>query len=347
VVTARLPETHLTLYSELLEQALAFERLAGPAGSMPGALVEKTIRGRRYLYWQVRAGGQTVQRYLGPDEPPLRRELAALAAHRRDLEEERVALARLSAMLLRGGAAREEAGPARALGLLSDLGFFRRGAVLVGIQAFRCYGNALGLMLASATLRTQDIDLAHSVEIAIACSVEPAPAVERELGSIGFLPVPGLDPREPSTSFRMRGRDLRIDFLVPMASRRSEKPVAIPALGIAAQPLPFLDYLIEQPMPAVVLAARPVLVRIARPGRFGLHKLWTAEARGPAQAAKARTDRVQGAVLLSALLEDRPDEVDEAWQALADQPAARRRIRKSLLRLDGAMVEPVLRVLRG
>jgi hypothetical protein len=282
-----------------------------------------------------------VQRYLGPDSGALRQQLGEFEERRRDLAGERSSIARLSAMLIRGGAAREETGPARVLGLLSDLGFFRRGAVVVGTQAFRCYGNLLGLAIAPANLRTQDIDVAQSVEIAIASADEPPPQVENAMGGLGFLPVPGLDPREPSTSFKMRGRDLRVDFLVPAGRRRSEKPVAIPSLGIAAQPLPFLEYLIDNPIAAMVLAARPVLVRTPLPGRFALHKLWTGERRGTAQAAKSGKDRLQAQALLAALIEDRPDEIVEAWQALADRPAAKRTIRRALAKLDTRVAEPV------
>jgi hypothetical protein len=57
-----------------------------------------------------------------------------------------------------------------------------------------------------------------------------------------FFAVPGFDPREPSTSFKVRERDLRVDFLVP---GRGTRPVLLRHLKTAAQPLPGLEYLLE------------------------------------------------------------------------------------------------------
>ena len=47
------------------------------------------------------------------------------------------------------------------------MGLFRRGAVVVGTQAFRAYSNMLSVRLPSTALRTQDIDLAHGIEVTL------------------------------------------------------------------------------------------------------------------------------------------------------------------------------------
>lgn len=339
----RLPESAVTLLAELLDQALAFERAAAVEdGGLPGSVVAKEIRGRRYLYWQVRKGDRTVQRYLGPEGPELRATVDRQLERRSDLAADRAALDRLAAMLLAAGLLREEPRAVAVLRLFADLGLFRRGAVLIGTQAYRAYGNLLGVRLPAASLRTQDVDLALAFEAAVAAAAEPAPEVSGGLAGLGLLPVPGLDPREPSTSFKLRGRDLRVDFVTPARRRAETKPVPVPALGLAAWPLPFLDYLLDRPVPAAVLAANPVLVRVPRPARFALHKLYTAAERPAFEAAKAGKDRRQAAALLEVLAADRPDDLGEAWSALAHRTSARRRIERELARLPPEL-RPALR----
>ena len=335
-----LPESVTTLLAELFDQALAFEHTAGIEGGLPGSVVEKEIRGRRYLYWQVRKGDRTVQRYLGADEPELRAAVDRRLARRRDLAADRAALDRLASMLLAGGVLREEPRAAAVLRLFADLGLFRRGAVLVGTQAYRAYGNLLGVRLPAESLRTQDVDLALAFDVALADAAEPPPEVDAGLAGLGLLPVPGLDPREPSTSFKLRGRDLRVDFLTPARGKAASGPVRLPGLGLAASPLAFLDYLLAGPVPAVVLAANPILVRVPRPGRFALHKLWTAAKRPIVETLKAGKDRRQAAALLEVLAADRPDDLREAWDALAGRTTARRLIERELSRFPGELGAP-------
>lgn len=329
----RLPSSVATLYAELLEQALVHERITPMEAQLPGGPVAKTIRGRRYLYWQVRKGEQVSQRYLGPDSGELREAVRRVAEGKRSADEQRAWFDRLAAMLLQGGAAREDAQIVSVLRLLADLGCFRRGGVLIGTQAFRCYGNLLAVRLPAASLRTQDIDVAQRLDVAIAASAEPPVSVEASLSALGLLAVPGLDPGSASTSFHMRKRELRVDFLTPARSRHTEEPVAIPGLGVSAWPLSGLDYLIEEPVPAVVLGATAVLVRVPRPGRFALHTLWTAPSRPVAEQAKAGKDRAQATALINVLAIDRPDDLREALDALARRPNLRRRVLAELERL--------------
>ena len=330
----RLPATVATLYAELLDQALVHERVAGLGGQLPGGVVGKDVRGRRYLYWQVRTGNQVTQRYLGPDTAELRRTLERIAERRHDATQQQASLDRIAAMLIKGGALREESRVAAVLRLLADLGLFRRGAVLVGTQAFRAYGNLLSVRLPSASLRTQDIDLAQRIDVALAAASEPTAEVEPALRTLGFLPVPGLDPRQASTSFHLRGRELRVDFLTPARRRGANVPVAVPGLGLSAWPVPFLDYLIEDPVPAVLLDSRPILVRVPQPARFALHKLWTATERAVSEQAKAGKDRAQAAAVINVLATDRPGDLREALAALSGRPSAGRRVLRELNRID-------------
>ncbi|HVT60173.1 MAG TPA: GSU2403 family nucleotidyltransferase fold protein [Thermoanaerobaculia bacterium] len=324
----------MSIYAELLEEALVYERSAVAAGDLAGSVVEKEVHGRRYLYWQLRMGDRSVQRYIGSDSPALRADLERRSQRRGDLASDQEALARLAAMLLAAGLPREEVRVSAALRLLADLGLFRRGGVLVGTQAYRAYGPLLGHRLPAASLRTQDIDVALELSVAIAAAEEPAPALASELHGLGFLPIPGLDPSQPSTSFKIRGRELRVDFLTPATGRARERPVIVPGIGLAAWPLPLLDYLIEEPTPAVILASKPILVRLPRPARFALHKLWTAARRSVAEAAKSGKDRLQAAALIEILAADRPDDLVADWRALGRRsPRAQGRVARELARI--------------
>jgi hypothetical protein len=54
---------------------------------------------------------------------------------------------------------------------------------------------------------------------------------------MGFLPVPGLEPNTPSSTYKVMGQDLRVDILTPGQG----KPVQVPRFRTAAARLPFLD----------------------------------------------------------------------------------------------------------
>jgi hypothetical protein len=244
--------------------------------------------------------------------------------------------ARLVTMLAAGGATRESAEVIRVLELLARSGVFRMGGVLVGTQAFRVYGNLLGVRFEQQSLRTQDVDIAQDPAIGIALVAEAEPldlGASLEASGLGFFPVPGLDPREPSTSFKIRGRELRVDFLTPLTGAERGKPVFLPAFGVSAFPLRFLGYLIEAPAEAVVVGGAGVLVNLPDPARFALHKLWISARRPVAEQTKAAKDLRQAGDLLDVLLADRPGDVAAAWEALVPSASAATTVHAALARL--------------
>lgn len=305
----RLAESTLTLYAELLDQCLAAEH-----ETSTGSYVSKTINGATYWYLQQSFGaGRKQQTYVGRETP----ELLSRIEERRGARSDEKRRRELVEMLAAGGATRETGAVAQVLRTLADAGVFRTGGTLIGTLAFGCYANMLGVRFEQQSLRTADIDIAHDPAIAL--------AVEREAGvdlpdrlrkaEPRFFAVPGLDPREPSTSMKVRGRDLRIDF-VTTARRNASQPVPIPRLGIAAAPLRGIDYLIGETTRAVVVAGSGILVNVPTPGRFALHKLWLSRERDISQQAKAKKDVRQAQQLIAVLEEDRPDELTRAWSAL-------------------------------
>ncbi len=202
----------------------------------------------------------------------------------------------------------------------ADAGVLRPGpghAVLVGTHAFSAIGNLLGVRWSSLA-RTQDLDVAADSDIDIAV---PRPELSLpdvlEALEMGFIPVPSLDPRSASTSFRVRGQELRVDLLTPLRGRAKGKPVFVPALNANAQPLRFLDYLLEESLAVPVFSRAHVsLVNVPEPARFALHKLLVSESRDVGFATKAEKDRRQAANLLDVLLAEHPVAVRSAKRAL-------------------------------
>src|SRR5688572_32643730 len=124
-------------------------------------------------------------------------------------------------MLIAGGAIHETGAVTQTLRVLADSGMFRLGGILVGTQAFGCYANMLGVRFEEQSLRTGDIDIAHDADVALGLSRDSSAVdIVTALKSTEprFFAVPGLDPREPSTSLKVRVREMRIDFLTTSKS---------------------------------------------------------------------------------------------------------------------------------
>lgn len=313
----RFGESVQTLYAELLDQLRAADAEAVAAG-LTGPFVSKTIRGRTYWYVQRSEGASKRQIYLGAESPELLARMSATADQRPGIEADANRRGEIVRMLEAGGMFRETAATGVVLRVLADASVFRAGGVLVGTQAFTAIGNMLGIAFESRSLRTADVDVAHDTSIPLGLQEPPIDMLERlRAQDPTFFAVPGLDSREPSTSFSVRGRDLRVDFLTPArGSRTSAKPVYLPHLRVAARPLPGLDYVMAQNVDAAVIAGNGIRVNVPAPARFAFHKLWLAGARPASEAAKSRKDLRQAEQILDVMADDRPADVTAAWNDL-------------------------------
>lgn len=332
----RLPAAAGALYDELLDRLLA----GSGAGAPRGTVVYKTVRGHRYAYLQLSALGKRKQVYLGPESEALTELLDTLQERWRHSEEAGKSTARLVAMLQQAGALGPTGGIAKLLETLVHHGAFRAGGVLVGSHAFVAHGAMLGVRWSRA-FRTDDLDIASEPRVALAVDerVDLKEAVERAIPPLSG--IPGFDPRSPSTSFSSRGSELRLDVLTPLVGKPSDEPVELASLGVHAQPLRFLDYLIEETAPAALLFGRGLLVHVPLPARFALHKLLVAAARRPHEANRAEKDRAQASALLTLLASDRPGDLELAWEALAERGRGwtkRMRSQRKLLAPDAASV---------
>lgn len=248
--------TSKTLYTELRELALAMGATEN-IGDTPGNLVTKKIKGAPYLYFQYRdLDGVTRQMYLGREGPELQPLISRLQSRKNDRKEDLARLDELSRAFVAAGGYTLEHSVLRVLKGFADAGIFRPGGgygVLVGTHAFNALGNVLGVKW-SSHIMTQDIDIAgdYTVDIAISKPNVSAPDVLSQL-DMGFIPVPTLDHGSPSTSFRVRGKDLRVDLLTPLIGKPGKAALFVPALNAPAFPLRFLDYLLHEAAPQVLV----------------------------------------------------------------------------------------------
>jgi hypothetical protein len=312
------------LYAELLDQLRAADKdLHLPIG---GSFVSKTISGGVYWYLQRDEKGRRTQTYLGPDTPELQQQIGVAKEQQLDQKRRR----QLVSMLRAGGAASESPTFSAVLEVLADSFVFRLGGVLVGTQAFMCYANMLGVRFEAKSLRTADIDVAENARISVAVAREGSVDILERLKSIEprFAAVPELDPRDPSTSLKVRGSDLRVDFLTTTRRGVRKKPVPLPHLNVAAEPLEGLDYLIEKTTKAAVVGGAGILVNVPLPARYALHKLWVAKNRPVSDQGKARKDIAQARQVIDVLLTDRPDDIDEAIAAMQTRRKMWNRVRK-------------------
>jgi hypothetical protein len=303
------------------------------ASNLMGSLEERHRNGRTYLYERFRLGTEMISRYLGEATPELRQRLERSQELKADAEMRRQRMTRLAKTLRAEGYIAVDRDTGSLLLAFSRAGVFRLGGTIVGTAAYGLYQGDLGVRMDYEELaQTGDIDFAsfERLSVALEDKVEESPA--EILKSLKFDAVPGIYDRQV-WKWRQSHSATLVEFLTPAFGDETVKP--LPALGVSAQALNYLNFLIADPMPAIVLYRSGVLVQIPRPERYAIHKLIVADRRhgGPDQL-KARKDREQARFLVSVLAEDRPEELAEAYQdALSRGPRWRERIASSLKRM--------------
>ncbi len=333
--------TAQTLYAELLErcEAGAF----GAAFPEQGAFVVKTVGGRRYWYFQTRTPRGRVQRYVGPESAEL---LERIGRHRQSRDDQRERRALVSSLVRSYGLPAPIPRIGAVVAALADAGIFRLRGVLVGTAAYQTYGAMLGARLSRVLLQTLDIDIAQFTDVSVAVQDQTAPMLEvlRKVDG-SFREIPHTSHRHLVTSFGARG-GLRVDFLTPNRGPDSDNPRLLPALQTAAQPLRFLDFLIRDPLPAVLLHSAGVGVRVPAPERYAVHKLILVHRR-PAAIAKRGKDLLQAQSLLEPLLESRPEELRLAWEEAFQRGRQwRRLLLAGMSRLSAPVRDATLKALR-
>jgi len=320
----RFPLSAHTIYEELVEM----HRLRS-ISDIGGTPFLKQLSSGRYWYGRQRIGPRPVDRYIGPDSPELRERLRSARPHEPHKDFERRA-ATFVAQLRRAGYPAVDRTTGKVLNAMARVGVFRLGGTLVGTHAFRLYAAELGTRFSGTTAVTQDIDIAAFENLKLVIEDKVDPSIADTFKALHLEPAPGLDPRHRPTRWAMEGGGTMVDFLVPRM-REAKDIVYLQPLGVYAQGLPFLNFLIAEPIAAVALYRGGVLVQIPRPERYAIHKLIVAQRRSGPARGKALKDLAQAQALIAVLVEDRPGELGEAYEtALRSGPKWRDAISRSL-----------------
>jgi hypothetical protein len=297
-----------TTYAELLERCAA--AAFGESFPEDGTFTPKTIKGRRYWYFQTASAEGRSQRYVGLESPEI---LERIARHRQARDDERERRALVSTLVRSLGLLPPIPQIGEVVAVLARSGVFRLRSVLIGTAAYQVYPAILGVRLPGALLQTSGVEVAQFKSDSIATGDEAPPMIHVLRGTDKtFRELPNLSRHGLASSYIAKG-GIRVDFVTPNEGADTDTPQMLPALNTNAQPLRFLDFLIRDPSPAVVLHGSGIYVHVPSPERYAVHKLILSLYR-PAAIAKRDQDLRQAERLIEALAERRPGELKDVWE---------------------------------
>jgi len=314
----RLSHATQLLYSQLLE-SLQMQSIPQTRGL---SFVSKRVKGNQYWYAQYTVGSKKQQSYIGPDSEQLRDLMAQFEANLEKVAPHAEHTAGLVRMLKQKRCYSPLRGEFRVLQMLDLMGYFKAGGILVGSHAFFSYANMLGVSFQGEDLRTSDIDLVPDPAIMLALPGDQDAFGQRLLASgFEFFEIPKLNNKHPSTSFVSRKEDIKLDLIIPLIGKPSGKPVYIAPINGYAEPVRFLDYLLEDVQQAAIIEGSGLLVSIPHPARYAIHKLVVAQRRPASDTLKKRKDIRQAELLLSILMDDDVYGMELAIKAAYSMPA--------------------------
>lgn len=292
---SELPLSAQTAYGELFEQTREFELRNALAG-LVGSFHKVTRKGRKYWYFSYRDLDQKVRMaYIGPDDDRSKALVSRFEAIR--IKKPLSPVARSAIALGCTPAAPKHF---RMIKRLSEYGFFRAGGILIGTHAFLALGNLLGVRWRHRAA-TLDVDLAHAgrnISLALPADLKIDVPGALESLEMGLLPLRQFDGTGGAQYRNPSDPELRLDFVTSMT--RNGKPVQLPELNLALEPLKFLDLLLDGPTQASVIGNQGAcIVNVPVPERFAVHKLIVHGERPVAERAKATKDLLQTASLAS------------------------------------------------
>ncbi len=314
-----------------------------PFSDIKGNPTAREINGRTYWYDRYRIGQAIRERYLGEDIPSLRQRIDQHEELRRTQKDRRKERSRLVRILRSERFLGTDGATGSLLAAFAKAGVFRLGGVLVGTNAFRGYEGELGLRLGfDQSAMTNDIDIASFDRLSVALEDKTTEPIGEGLREFEFEPTPDLDAGKV-WRWRQSSSQTLVEFLTP--SFRNEEGIHdLAPLGVSAQSLHYLDFILAEPIHAAAVYREGVLIQIPRPERFAVHKLIVADRRidGP-DSIKARKDIMQAELLMAMLAEDRPLDLTDAYDdAMSRGPRWRERLERSLGRSPKAE-ESILR----
>jgi hypothetical protein len=309
-----------TVYADLLDRA--FNDAFAEDFPENGTFVSKKRNGRTYWYFQPNDLKGRPQKYVGPETPEL---LDRIENHKRSVSDVKQRRSIVAALHNSAGLPRPGDQVGSALEALAKAGVFRLRAVMVGTVAYQTYAAMLGVRLPARTVMSIDIDIAQFWDISIA--VEDAiPSMLDVLQSADktFRAIPHSHDSRQTTRYEAMG-GLRVDFLTPNPGPDTDAPQHLEALNTDAEQLRFLDFLIVNPVRAVVLHGVGTPVLVPSPQRYAVHKLIVSRRRREENIAKIGKDLWQASALIQILAKQRLYDLKDAWEEAWDRGPVWRR----------------------
>ena len=131
--------------------------------------------------------------------------------------------------------------------------------------------------------------------------------------------------------------ELIVEFLVPEKGKGSDRPYPLPQLGMNAQPLRFLDYLLQN---TIRIEAEGLKINVPHPAAFALHKLIISARR--TKEEKLLKDRKEALAILTALV--RKGDAGEIRKMSEKMPAGwRKRVLDVLTETDNVEIMRILK----
>jgi hypothetical protein len=173
--------------------------------------------------------------------------------------------------------------------------FYEAGAleelILVGSWCMYFYKDYFSAKSYRLSIRTKDIDFLVPLPIKSKTKMDVAEALKSE----GFITT-----FNNSGYMRLEHPEIIVEFLVPEKGRGTNKPYPLPHLGVNAQALRFLNFLVEN---TITIASEGFNLRIPNPAAFGLHKLVISKRRKTEE--KFLKERQEALTVLGALIEQK------------------------------------------
>lgn len=341
--------TYQVLYSELTQRSL--DAAFSSEFDLAGRFIKMESRGRKYWYFDTaKPEGGKERRYVGPVEDEA---ITQRVENFKDLKADVRARRKIVSTLVREAyLPRPEAKVGEIVAALATAGFFRLRGVLIGTVAFQAYSALLGIRLPNTAMQTEDADFAqfHSISVAVEDQMPPVIDILKAVDPT-FREVPDRHDGHQTTQFRDRS-GYKVEFLTPNmgSDDQGDRPAPMPALGGAsAQPLRFLDFLIYQPVRAVLLHGSGIPALVPAPERFAIHKLIVASRRLRDRdgTGKSFKDRQQARSLIAAMQATRQTEAlaDAYMEAVDRGPHWREAIMASISSYEDTVATSIRTVL--
>lgn len=143
---------------------------------------------------------------------------------------------------------------------LQKVGVLRE-VMIIGSWCIYFYRNYFSDIDYTSSIRTRDIDFLVPIPVKFKKKVD-IPELLKDLGFIVDFHIKGV--------IRLIHPELIIDFVVPERGKGRDKPYPLPELGLNAQSLRFLDFLIDN---SITLKSDKLTLNLPHPAAFALHKL--------------------------------------------------------------------------